>query len=54
MLLVLASVLIAVPTGDWIGGLFGGFAASLLAIPAAGAIQVILREAQEGERHTDG
>jgi predicted PurR-regulated permease PerM len=56
---VLASVLIAVPIGGWIGGPFGGFAASLLAIPAAGAIQVIVREtrpaqARRGERHAGG
>jgi predicted PurR-regulated permease PerM len=44
-LLVLVSVLVGAPIGGWIGGLFGGFAAALLAIPAAGAIQVIVREA---------
>jgi len=44
-LLVLISVLVAASIGDWVGGLFGGFVAALLAIPAAGAFQVILREA---------
>ena len=44
-LLVLVSVLVAASLGDWVGGLFGGFVAALLAIPAAGALQVITREA---------
>jgi predicted PurR-regulated permease PerM len=44
-LLVLVSVLVGASAGSWIGGLFGGFVAALLAIPAAGALQVILREA---------
>jgi hypothetical protein len=44
-LLVLVSVLVAASLGDWLGGLFGGFVAALLAIPAAGALQVITREA---------
>jgi predicted PurR-regulated permease PerM len=44
-LLVLVSVLVAASLGAWIGGLFGGFVAALLAIPAAGALQVITREA---------
>jgi predicted PurR-regulated permease PerM len=44
-LLVLISVLVAASLGDWIGGLFGGFVAALLAIPAAGAFQVVVREA---------
>jgi predicted PurR-regulated permease PerM len=44
-LLVLVAVLVAASLGDWIGGLFGGFVAALLAIPAAGALQVITREA---------
>lgn len=44
-LLVLLSVLIGASIGSWIGGLFGGFVAALLAIPAAGAFQVIVREA---------
>jgi predicted PurR-regulated permease PerM len=44
-LLVLVAVLVGASIGSWIGGLFGGFVAALLAIPAAGAFQVIVREA---------
>ncbi|HEV3067363.1 MAG TPA: AI-2E family transporter, partial [Streptosporangiaceae bacterium] len=43
-LLVLLSILVAASIGSWIGGLFGGFVAALLAIPAAGAAQVIVAE----------
>jgi predicted PurR-regulated permease PerM len=43
-LLVLVSILVAASIGSWIGGLFGGFVAALLAIPAAGAAQVIVAE----------
>jgi predicted PurR-regulated permease PerM len=43
-LLVLVSVLVGAPIGVWVGGLFGGFVATLLAIPTAGAIQAIVRE----------
>jgi predicted PurR-regulated permease PerM len=42
-LLVLVSILVGASLGSWIGGFFGGFVAALLAIPAAGAIQVIVR-----------
>jgi predicted PurR-regulated permease PerM len=44
-LLVLISVLVGAEIGNWVGGLFGGFVAALLSIPAAGALQVIVREA---------
>lgn len=44
-LLVLVSVVAGYSIGTWIGGLFGGFVAVLLAIPSAGAIQVLGREA---------
>ena len=44
-LLVLTSVLVGASIGSLIGGLFGGFVAALLSIPAAGALQVLLREA---------
>jgi predicted PurR-regulated permease PerM len=44
-LLVLVSILVGASVGDWIGGIFGAFVAALLAIPAAGAIQVLVREA---------
>ena len=42
-LLVLVSILVGASLGSWIGGIFGGFVAALLAIPAAGAIQVIVK-----------
>ena len=44
-LLVLLSVVTGYSIGSWIGGLFGGFVAGLLAIPSAGAIQILGREA---------
>jgi predicted PurR-regulated permease PerM len=43
-LIVLVSILVGASIGSWIGGIFGGFVAALLAIPAAGAVQVIVRE----------
>ena len=43
-LLVLVSVFVAADLGAWVGGIFGGFVAALLAIPTAGVIQVIVRE----------
>ena len=43
--LVLISVLVSASLGSLVGGLFGGFVAAMLAIPAAGAFQVIVREA---------
>ncbi len=43
-LLVLLSLLIGASIGDWVGGFFGSFVAALLAIPFAGALQVITRE----------
>src|SRR5216684_403686 len=43
-LLVLVSILVAASIGSWVGGLFGGFVAALLAIPTAGAGQVIVSE----------
>jgi predicted PurR-regulated permease PerM len=43
-LLVLVSILVAASIGSWIGGFFGGFVAALLAIPTAGAGQVIVSE----------
>lgn len=44
-LLVLVAVLVGASVGSWVGGLFGGFVAALLAIPLAGAFQVVVREA---------
>jgi predicted PurR-regulated permease PerM len=43
-LLVLIAVLVGASLGDWVGGLFGGFVAALIAIPAAGAIQIAVRD----------
>ena len=43
-LLVLIAVLVGASLGSLVGGLFGGFVAALLAIPAAGALQVLVRE----------
>jgi len=43
-LLVLIAVLVSASIGSWVGGLFGGFVAALLSIPAAGALQVITLE----------
>jgi len=38
-------VLVGASLGSLVGGIFGGFVAALLAIPAAGALQVLVREA---------
>jgi predicted PurR-regulated permease PerM len=43
-LLVLLAILVGASLGSWIGGVFGAFVAALLAIPAAGALQVLTRE----------
>jgi predicted PurR-regulated permease PerM len=43
-LLVLLSILVGASIGSWVGGIFGGFVAALLAIPLAGAGQVIVQE----------
>ena len=42
-LLVLVAILVGASLGSWIGGFFGGFVGALLAIPAAGAVQVIVK-----------
>jgi len=44
-LLVLVAVLVGASLGSLVGGLFGGFVAALLAIPVAGALQVVVRDA---------
>jgi len=44
-LLVLLAVLVGANVGDLVGGFFGGFVGTLLAIPFAGSIQVVVREA---------
>jgi predicted PurR-regulated permease PerM len=43
-LLVLLSILVGASIGSWVGGTFGAFVAALLSIPAAGALQVLVRE----------
>jgi predicted PurR-regulated permease PerM len=43
-LLVLVAILVGASLGNWVGGFFGAFVAALLAIPFAGALQVIVRE----------
>jgi predicted PurR-regulated permease PerM len=43
-LLVLLSILVGGEIGSWVGGIFGAFVGALLAIPAAGALQVVVRE----------
>jgi predicted PurR-regulated permease PerM len=43
-LLVLVSVLVGTSIGSWVGGFFGSFVAALISIPAAGALQVLVRE----------
>ena len=43
-LLIFIAVLVGASLGSLIGGLFGSFVAALLAIPTAGALQVLARE----------
>jgi predicted PurR-regulated permease PerM len=43
-LLVLLAILVGASLGSWLGGTFGAFVAALVAIPTAGALQVIVRE----------
>jgi predicted PurR-regulated permease PerM len=43
-LLVFIAVLAGAAIGSLIGGIFGGFVAALLAIPTAGALQVLVKE----------
>ena len=38
------AVLIGADLGNWLGGTFASFVAALLAIPAAGVVQVVARE----------
>jgi len=52
-LLVLLSLLIGTSVGDWVGGFFGSFVGALLAIPAAGALQVIARELWRASARTE-
>jgi len=43
-LLVFAAVLVGADIGNWLGGLFGGFVAVLLAVPIAASLQVVIIE----------
>jgi predicted PurR-regulated permease PerM len=43
-LLVFIAVLVGASIGNLIGGISGGFVAALLAIPTAGALQVLVKE----------
>jgi predicted PurR-regulated permease PerM len=43
-LLVVIAILVGAEVGGWIGGIFGAFVGALLAIPGAGALQVLVRE----------
>jgi predicted PurR-regulated permease PerM len=52
-LLVMVSVFVGADLGAWVGGLFGGFVVALLAIPIAGALQVITREIRSAAASSD-
>lgn len=43
-LTVFVAIIVAAVLGAWVGGIFGGFVAVLLAIPAAATIHVLFRE----------
>jgi len=43
-LLVLLAILVGASLGSWLGGTAGAFVAALIAIPTAGALQVVTRE----------
>jgi predicted PurR-regulated permease PerM len=43
-LLVTVSVLVGAGIGNWLGGVFGAFAAALLAIPVAGMVQIVAKD----------
>ena len=43
-LLILVAVLVGASIGAWVGGFFGSFVAAMIAIPAAGALQIVARE----------
>ncbi len=49
-LFVLLAVLVGANLGDLVGSTFGGFAGALLAIPAAGALQIVAREAWQASK----
>jgi predicted PurR-regulated permease PerM len=41
---VFVAVLVGADIGSWLGGLFGGFVAVLLAVPVAASLQVVVVE----------
>jgi predicted PurR-regulated permease PerM len=43
-LTVFIAILVGAEIGSWLGGIFGGFVAVLLAVPAAASLHVLLRE----------
>ncbi len=43
-LTVFIAILVGAEIGSWLGGIFGGFVAVLLAVPAAASMHVLLRE----------
>ena len=51
-LLVVVSVLVAADLGNWVGGAFAAFAAALLAIPIAGAGQIVIKELWDTSSNT--
>jgi predicted PurR-regulated permease PerM len=53
-LLVFIAVLVGASLGTLIGGIFGGFVAALLAIPTAGALQVLVKEVWQATARTSG
>jgi predicted PurR-regulated permease PerM len=52
-LLVLLAILVGASLGSWLGGTFGAFVGALIAIPTAGAIQVVTREIWRGTEPVD-
>jgi predicted PurR-regulated permease PerM len=52
-LLVLLAILVGASVGSWIGGVFGAFVAALIAIPTAGALQVLVREVWQATAPAD-
>lgn len=53
-LLVLLAILVGAEVGNLVGGIFGGFVGTLLAIPVAGSIQVVVREAWQASTPAAG
>ena len=53
-LAVFVAVLVAAEMGSWVDGIFGGFVAVLLAVPAAATLHVLLREVWNDTRSSRG